>query len=190
MLIFYCPCGPSREFYGCKPTCWGAWPAPGAEWRNAFCGPPALDYTQAPINQEILELPNPVEIKTNEKSTGINLDETKSESGPEIIPSKPTASNTTEPQKQERKNAGKIHQQNFVETYEKRKKTIQKNIPQENTILIRQVYQEDDNLQENKKSERLLNHNINPGGMLASFLQRQSSQETDNSKSRGKALEK
>jgi hypothetical protein len=36
--IFHCPCGPSREFYGHKPTCWGAWPASGSEWRNAYCG--------------------------------------------------------------------------------------------------------------------------------------------------------
>lgn len=37
--IFRCPCGPDGDFYGHKPTCWGVWPAPGAHWRDAFCGP-------------------------------------------------------------------------------------------------------------------------------------------------------
>lgn len=37
--IFHCPCRPNCEFYGYKPTCWGVWPAPGAAWRDAYCGP-------------------------------------------------------------------------------------------------------------------------------------------------------
>lgn len=37
--IFCCPCGPDDEFYGYKPTCWGSWPAAGAEWRDVHCGP-------------------------------------------------------------------------------------------------------------------------------------------------------
>ena len=42
--IFHCPCGPSSDFHGYKPTCWGVWPAPGAQWRDAFCGPLARDH--------------------------------------------------------------------------------------------------------------------------------------------------
>lgn len=37
--IFHCPCGPNQSFYGYKPTCWGVWPAPAAEWRDERCGP-------------------------------------------------------------------------------------------------------------------------------------------------------
>ena len=43
--IFHCPCRPACEFYGYKPTCWGIWPASGAEWRDAYCGSPMCDYT-------------------------------------------------------------------------------------------------------------------------------------------------
>lgn len=35
--VFRCPCGPSSHYYGHKPTCWGYWPTPGAEWRDTFC---------------------------------------------------------------------------------------------------------------------------------------------------------
>ena len=37
--IFRCPCGPSSNFYGHKPTCWRNWPLPGAKWRDAYCPP-------------------------------------------------------------------------------------------------------------------------------------------------------
>ncbi|MEO2046116.1 MAG: hypothetical protein ABGX16_06025 [Pirellulales bacterium] len=43
--LFSCPCGPDGEFYGMKPTCWGEWPASGADWRNAYCGAPAEPYS-------------------------------------------------------------------------------------------------------------------------------------------------
>ena len=42
--LFHGPCGPDSDFYGMKPTCWGEWPASGADWRNAFCGSPAECY--------------------------------------------------------------------------------------------------------------------------------------------------
>lgn len=35
--IFRCPCGPTSDFYGHKPTCWRTWPAPAAVWRDAHC---------------------------------------------------------------------------------------------------------------------------------------------------------
>ena len=37
--LYQCPCGPSQEFYGHKPTCWGVWPASGAAWRDIHCQP-------------------------------------------------------------------------------------------------------------------------------------------------------
>jgi len=42
--VFRCPCGPNQEFHGHKPTCWGIWPASGAAWRDAHCGPLFTDY--------------------------------------------------------------------------------------------------------------------------------------------------
>jgi hypothetical protein len=36
--VFICPCGPSGDFYGHKPTCWRTWPAPATVWRDAYCG--------------------------------------------------------------------------------------------------------------------------------------------------------
>lgn len=53
--IFRCPCGPSSNFYGHKPTCWGYWPAPGAEWRDSYCGCPVQYATE-----EELSVPTPV----------------------------------------------------------------------------------------------------------------------------------
>jgi hypothetical protein len=40
--LFQCPCGPDSDYYGMKPTCWRPWPTSGAEWRDTYCGPPAL----------------------------------------------------------------------------------------------------------------------------------------------------
>ncbi|QEG36021.1 hypothetical protein Pr1d_33300 [Bythopirellula goksoeyrii] len=53
--IFHCPCKPSPVFYGHKPTCWGAWPASGPEWRDAYCGCVLSD----PVSEEV-ELPSPI----------------------------------------------------------------------------------------------------------------------------------
>lgn len=66
--IFRCPCGPSQDFYGHKPTCWGQWPASGRDWRDAYCGyqmlcpmPGVMHPQVAP--EEVLEegVPNPIE---------------------------------------------------------------------------------------------------------------------------------
>jgi hypothetical protein len=46
--IFYCPCGPDGEFYGMRPTCWGEWPASGADWRDAFCGAASETLSTSP----------------------------------------------------------------------------------------------------------------------------------------------
>jgi hypothetical protein len=35
--IFQCPCGPSTDYYGHKPTCWRTWPAPATVWRDSYC---------------------------------------------------------------------------------------------------------------------------------------------------------
>ena len=53
--VFRCPCGPSPQFYGHKPTCWGTWPASGAQWRDSYCGCP-LEYA----TDEELTAPIPV----------------------------------------------------------------------------------------------------------------------------------
>ncbi len=37
--VFRCPCGPSSNYYGYKPTCWSSWPTSGATWREERCGP-------------------------------------------------------------------------------------------------------------------------------------------------------
>ena len=58
--VFYCPCGPDREFYGCKPTCWSIWPSSGAEWRDAHCGPPIPDHGSQ-VSGQLQELPQPSE---------------------------------------------------------------------------------------------------------------------------------
>lgn len=44
--VFHCPCSPASDYYGHKPTCWGAWPTSGAAWRDAYCGacPPGGQY--------------------------------------------------------------------------------------------------------------------------------------------------
>jgi len=61
--IFQCPCGPDREFYGHKPTCWGAWPAPAAQWRDAYCGPPQQEGVYGgEVSIEVDELPYPAPI--------------------------------------------------------------------------------------------------------------------------------
>jgi hypothetical protein len=49
--VFHCPCRPARAFYGHKPTCWGAWPTCGAEWRDAHCVSPVCDYPSELIHQ-------------------------------------------------------------------------------------------------------------------------------------------
>jgi hypothetical protein len=35
--IFQCPCGPSEDYYGHKPTCWRTWPGPTTVWRDSYC---------------------------------------------------------------------------------------------------------------------------------------------------------
>lgn len=62
--IFRCPCGPSHDFYGHKPTCWGIWPAPGAQWRDAYCGPLQRDYADE------IPLPAPLLIPHTDPKTG------------------------------------------------------------------------------------------------------------------------
>jgi hypothetical protein len=43
--VFCCPCGPSADFYGHKPTCWQEWPVPSTTWRDAYCCPgPVVIY--------------------------------------------------------------------------------------------------------------------------------------------------
>ncbi|TWT90741.1 hypothetical protein Mal64_11380 [Pseudobythopirellula maris] len=36
--VIHSPCGPDEAYYGCKPTCWREWPAPGESWRDEHCG--------------------------------------------------------------------------------------------------------------------------------------------------------
>lgn len=61
--IFHCPCRPACDFYGYKPTCWGIWPASGAEWRDAYCGSPMCDYPSERIEagSEFIPTPHPSE---------------------------------------------------------------------------------------------------------------------------------
>ncbi len=58
--LFHCPCEPSAEFYGYKPTCWRTWPTSGASWRDLHCGERhhnavITDLTHQ--NPELIELP-------------------------------------------------------------------------------------------------------------------------------------
>lgn len=57
--IFHCPCGPDENYYGYKPTCWGVWPASGAEWRDSRCGPPITGCTGSAESYPPAELPMP-----------------------------------------------------------------------------------------------------------------------------------
>lgn len=50
--IFHCPCGPSHDYFGYKPTCWGIWPSPGREWREQYCGPLAPDWSAGEVSAE------------------------------------------------------------------------------------------------------------------------------------------
>lgn len=81
--IFHCPCGPNREFYGYKPTCWDIWPAPGAQWRDTYCRPLQQDHFYGepsgsessgdePSDLEVGELPilNPAFIPGTEEANG------------------------------------------------------------------------------------------------------------------------
>jgi len=54
--IFCCPCAPDGDFYGHKPTCWGVWPAPAAQWREAHCGPLAQDLAVVMPDERIMTL--------------------------------------------------------------------------------------------------------------------------------------
>lgn len=63
--VFEQPCGPSREDYGLKPTCWREWPAGGARCLDGSCGPamPAEAHFQGPQPTRLWEptLPNGTE---------------------------------------------------------------------------------------------------------------------------------
>ena len=65
-----CPCGPSHEYYGLKPTCWREWPegwhcngCEGFPYRES-CGEPVADthVDEAPASAEI-DLSNPFRSK-------------------------------------------------------------------------------------------------------------------------------
>jgi hypothetical protein len=45
--IFRCPCGPSGNFYGHRPTCWRTWPAPAEVWRDGYCGPTVIEHSSS-----------------------------------------------------------------------------------------------------------------------------------------------
>lgn len=81
--IFQCPCRPSSEFYGYKPTCWGIWPASGAAWRDAHCGElhhGAIITDLANQNRELIELPPLTAPPTPSPDTGQQLEpDTESE---------------------------------------------------------------------------------------------------------------
>jgi hypothetical protein len=62
--IFRCPCGPSSQFYGHKPTCWGHWPTSGSEWRDSYCGYP-VGYP----SEEVLSEPIPASEPLPESAT-------------------------------------------------------------------------------------------------------------------------
>ncbi len=43
------PCGPSMEYFGYKPTCWGIWPSSVEQWRDSHCGPPVSECEEVLI---------------------------------------------------------------------------------------------------------------------------------------------
>ena len=53
--IFEYPCGPSREDYGLKPTCWREWPAGGARCNENCYGPPTEPTIPFDAGQQPLE---------------------------------------------------------------------------------------------------------------------------------------
>lgn len=58
--IFHCPCGPNPNFYGYKPTCWSAWPADAAQWRDSQCSPQMNDPGCQMQDEDPTSLPIPV----------------------------------------------------------------------------------------------------------------------------------
>ena len=56
-----CPCGPDRQFYGHKPTCWREWDAPAEVWRDTYCPPPVSVqyYDQGTIDAQPHVTPMP-----------------------------------------------------------------------------------------------------------------------------------
>lgn len=57
--IFRCPCGPSSQFYGHKPTCWGHWPTSGSDWRDSYCGCP-VEYPREEVFSEPVPASGPL----------------------------------------------------------------------------------------------------------------------------------
>lgn len=62
--IFKCPCEPSTQFYGYRPTCWRTWPSSASAWRDMYCGNQhheAVIMDLANQNPELIGLP-PMEV--------------------------------------------------------------------------------------------------------------------------------
>ncbi len=100
--IFHCPCGPDREFYGHKPTCWGVWPAPAAQWRDAYCGPLQQEAIQGEPSDFELGEPIPTselnELPIPEPVSNLSMEEAGDDRPLTEEPERPLAEEPEEPQ--------------------------------------------------------------------------------------------
>jgi hypothetical protein len=97
--VFHCPCGPTSDFYGYKPTCWKEWPAPGTVWRDAYCG---ACYSPAVVEEEIM-IPSPNGTAPLYESGGESLPlPTSEEAEPTPTPSTPPELRSSRTQQQGR----------------------------------------------------------------------------------------
>ncbi len=93
--IFHCPCKPSAEFYGYKPTCWGIWPTSGAEWRDVHCGNLHHEAVIADLthqNAELITLPQLESLPVPVGEPPVGEPRFHQEKGIEINPSEETKS--------------------------------------------------------------------------------------------------
>jgi hypothetical protein len=96
--IFSCPCGPTDDFYGHKPTCWRCWPAPASQWRNAYCGYPTPCPTELPVSAvdgAIMVLP-PTEVDVAEPVEPLESAPPAIEAAPSLEALPPTSSSPIE----------------------------------------------------------------------------------------------
>lgn len=97
--IFHCPCGPSTDYYGHKPTCWRTWPSPATVWRDAYCGA-CLNGTCAPMGEnDMMVLPPSEEVPTPLETIEGPTTEGETGAPPTLEPLPPTSS-TSQPSQQ------------------------------------------------------------------------------------------
>jgi hypothetical protein len=99
--VFRCPCGPSSQFYGHKPTCWGHWPATGSQWRDSYCGC-SVEYPTEEILSEPVPLSEPLPDSVTPQFEGGNRlpavpQPAEQQAEPLFVPPQPTTSRQHQP---------------------------------------------------------------------------------------------